>query len=82
MRFEVRDASDPQLTGRYDLVTAFETVHDMARPVEALRMMRGLLAVGGSVLIAGERVAEDSLRPVTRSIVSITVGASCTVCRR
>ena len=40
VRFEVRDASDPQLIGRYDLVTAFETVHDMARPVEALRMMR------------------------------------------
>ena len=63
VRFEVRDASDPQLTGRYDLVTAFETVHDMARPVEALRMMRELLAEGGSVLIADERVAEAFTAP-------------------
>jgi SAM-dependent methyltransferase len=63
VRFEVRDASDPQLLGRYDLVTAFETVHDMARPVEALRIMRGLLDQGGTVLIADERVAEIFTAP-------------------
>jgi len=63
VEFQVRDASDPQLRGRYDLVTAFETVHDMARPVEALRMMRGLLVEGGSVLIADERVAETFAAP-------------------
>ncbi len=63
VRFEVRDASDPSLRGRYDLVTAFETVHDMARPVEALRMMHGLLAEGGCVLIADERVAETFAAP-------------------
>lgn len=61
--FEVRDAADPQLAGRYDLVTAFETVHDMARPVEALRTMRGMLAEGGMVLIADERVAETFAAP-------------------
>ncbi|MGH2602241.1 MAG: class I SAM-dependent methyltransferase, partial [Dehalococcoidia bacterium] len=50
--FHIRDAADPELVGRYDLVTAFETIHDIARPVEALRVMRGLLADGGAVLIA------------------------------
>jgi SAM-dependent methyltransferase len=63
VRFELRDAADPQLAGRYDLVTAFETLHDMARPVEALRAMRGLLAEGGTVLIADERVAETFAAP-------------------
>jgi SAM-dependent methyltransferase len=63
MRFEVRDAADPQLASQYDLVTAFETLHDMARPVEALRAMRGLLADDGSVLIADERVAETFAAP-------------------
>jgi SAM-dependent methyltransferase len=38
--FHVRDASDPALEGHYDLATAFECVHDMGRPVEALRAMR------------------------------------------
>lgn len=31
--FACRDAADPELAGRYDLVTLFETLHDMAHPV-------------------------------------------------
>jgi SAM-dependent methyltransferase len=61
--FEVRDAADPGLAGRYDLVTCFEAVHDMARPVESLRGMRSLLAEGGVVLIADERVADRFIAP-------------------
>jgi len=63
--FEVRDAADPGLSGRYDLVTCFEAVHDMPRPVEALRGMRSLLADGGVLLIADERVAEQFTAPGT-----------------
>ncbi|MGH2994914.1 MAG: class I SAM-dependent methyltransferase [Gaiellaceae bacterium] len=63
VRFEVRDAADEALSGRYDLVTVFEAVHDMSRPVEALRVMRGLLAEGGSVLVADERVEESFSAP-------------------
>ena len=47
------------LEGGYDLVTAFECLHDMPYPVEALSAMRGLAGPGGAVLIADERVAED-----------------------
>ena len=61
--FAVRDAADPALARRYDLVTAFEAVHDMARPVEALAVMRRLLAPGGAVLVGDERVAEDFAAP-------------------
>ncbi len=61
--FAVRDAAYPGLAGRYDLVTAFETIHDMARPVEALRKMRGLLAPGGCVIVADERVGETFSAP-------------------
>lgn len=63
VRFEVRDASDPGLAGRYDLVTVFEAVHDMSHPVDALTGMRGLLAEDGSVLVADERVAERFVAP-------------------
>jgi len=58
VRFEMRDASDPSLAGQYDLVTAFECVHDMASPVEALGTMRRLAGKGGSVLIVDERVGD------------------------
>jgi 2-polyprenyl-3-methyl-5-hydroxy-6-metoxy-1,4-benzoquinol methylase len=61
--FHVRDASDPALAGQYDLVTAFECVHDMGRPVEALQTMRRLAGEGGTVFIADERVAETFTAP-------------------
>jgi 2-polyprenyl-3-methyl-5-hydroxy-6-metoxy-1,4-benzoquinol methylase len=61
--FEVRSAADPAGSGQYDLVTAFETVHDMADPVGALRAMRQLMAPEGSVVIADERVAEEFVAP-------------------
>ena len=54
----VHDAADPDLSGRYDLVTIFEALHDMDYPVQALQAARRLLADGGSVVIGDERVAE------------------------
>jgi SAM-dependent methyltransferase len=54
----VHDASEPGLEGRYDLVTIFEALHDMNHPVGALRTARHMLAEGGSVVIADERVAD------------------------
>ncbi|HEX2191642.1 MAG TPA: class I SAM-dependent methyltransferase [Acidimicrobiales bacterium] len=59
VRFEVRDAADPQLAGGFDLVCAFETIHDMCDPVRALAAMRSLRAEGGTVLVADERVADE-----------------------
>jgi 2-polyprenyl-3-methyl-5-hydroxy-6-metoxy-1,4-benzoquinol methylase len=63
VRFEVRDAADPALGGQFDLVTIFEALHDMSHPVEALRAARALLAPGGSVVVADERVAETFTAP-------------------
>ena len=65
VRFEVRDAADPALAGQYDLVLGFEMLHDLSRPVEALRAMRGLLAPGGAVVIMDERVEERFTVPGT-----------------
>jgi 2-polyprenyl-3-methyl-5-hydroxy-6-metoxy-1,4-benzoquinol methylase len=61
--FSVRDAAYPALGGRYDLVTAFETIHDMAQPVAALRKMRDLVTDDGAVVIADERVGETFSAP-------------------
>jgi SAM-dependent methyltransferase len=63
IRFEARDAADPRLSGRYDLVTCFEAVHDMSRPVESLRGMRSLLADHGVLLVGDERVADRFTAP-------------------
>jgi SAM-dependent methyltransferase len=58
VQFQVRDAGDPSLAGQYDLVTAFECVHDMTDPVGALQTMRRLAKQGGTVLIVDERVGD------------------------
>jgi len=63
VRFESRDAGDPALAGRYDLVMFFETLHDMADPVSALRAAGALLVPGGAVLVGDEKVAETFTAP-------------------
>jgi 2-polyprenyl-3-methyl-5-hydroxy-6-metoxy-1,4-benzoquinol methylase len=62
VRFEARDAGT-LAEGGFDLVTVFEALHDMSRPVEVLQTLRGLLADGGTVLIADERAAERFAAP-------------------
>jgi 2-polyprenyl-3-methyl-5-hydroxy-6-metoxy-1,4-benzoquinol methylase len=83
VRFSVLDAADPDLPGRYDLVTIFEALHDMARPVEALAAARGMLAQDGSVVVADEPVADEFGVPASEmeryaygwSVVSCLPGA-------
>ncbi len=61
--FHVRDATDPTLTGHYDLNIICEALHDLSRPVEVLRGMRERLAEDGTVIVVDERVAECFIAP-------------------
>src|SRR5262249_49355944 len=63
--FTVTDASGPGMTGRFDLVTIFEALHDMSRPVDALRTARGMLGGSGSVVIADELVEDEFTAPAS-----------------
>ncbi len=45
--------------GGYDLVTAFECVHDLPDPVSVLARARALVRPGGTVLVMDERVPEE-----------------------
>lgn len=58
LNFQARDAGDSSLKGQYDLVTAFECIHDMSDPVSVLRNMRNLVSNSGTVIIADERVGD------------------------
>ena len=77
--FHHRDAADPGLVGRYDLVTIFEALHDMSYPVKALEAARGLLAEGGSVLVADERTA-DRFEAPAGELERLLYGASILHC--
>jgi len=59
VKFAVRDAADPGLAGKYDLVVAFECIHDLSNPVAALGAMRNLAGSKGAVLVVDERVGES-----------------------
>jgi SAM-dependent methyltransferase len=61
--FEDRNAGGAGRAAAYDLVTAFETIHDMSDPVAVLTAIRTLVAPGGAVFIADERVAETFTAP-------------------
>jgi hypothetical protein len=76
---EWRDAGDPTLIGQYDLVTAFACVHDMSDPVGALRTMRRLTKLGGSVLIGDHRIAQEFLGE-GNDVERILYGYSITHC--
>jgi SAM-dependent methyltransferase len=56
--FHVRDVGGDSLNGHYDLVTAFECLHDMGNPVGVLRTMHRLAGDEGSVLVMDERVGD------------------------
>jgi 2-polyprenyl-3-methyl-5-hydroxy-6-metoxy-1,4-benzoquinol methylase len=43
---------------KYDLIMTFETVHDMAYPVEALRKMKEMLCQDGTLLVADVKMGD------------------------
>jgi SAM-dependent methyltransferase len=69
VQFETADAAALAGDG-YDLVTTFDSLHDMGDPVGAARRVREMLAPEGVWMIvepaAGDRV-EDNLNPVGRA---------------
>jgi 2-polyprenyl-3-methyl-5-hydroxy-6-metoxy-1,4-benzoquinol methylase len=62
VRFFERDATAVS-GGPYDLVMILETLHDLPRPVDALRAARAATAPAGTVLVVDERVAESFSAP-------------------
>lgn len=69
VRFEVASAQTLD-TGRYDVVTTFDALHDMGDPVGAARHVHQVMADDGVWMVvepmAGDRV-EDNLNPVGRA---------------
>jgi 2-polyprenyl-3-methyl-5-hydroxy-6-metoxy-1,4-benzoquinol methylase len=79
VQFHRRNAADAEFADRFDLVTIFEALHDMSRPVDVLRTIRGMLADGGAVLIADERT-EDSFRAPASDLERLYYGFSILSC--
>jgi 2-polyprenyl-3-methyl-5-hydroxy-6-metoxy-1,4-benzoquinol methylase len=76
--FEVAKA-DEYARHTYDLVCFFDCLHDMGRPIDAVRYARTAMAKDGTIMLiepfAGDRV-EDNINPVGR----LYYAASTTLC--
>ena len=79
VRFEVADVADTDSFDRaaHDLVFAFEMVHDLARPVQALGTMRRLGSADATYLVVDENAAEafepSTENPVERFLYAASV---------
>jgi SAM-dependent methyltransferase len=65
VRFSVTDAADLGGPVGYDLVTIFEALHDMSRPVDALRAAGQMLSEDGTLLVVDGLVADEFTVPAS-----------------
>jgi SAM-dependent methyltransferase len=74
VRFEVASATDLP-GGGYELITFFDSLHDLGDPVGALRQAHAALAPDGAVVLveplAGDHV-EDNLNPTGRMFYAVS----------
>ena len=77
--FELRAAEDLPQDTAYDLIMAFNCIHDMAQPAAALRGIRRALATDGWFLWS-EAPASDRLEENTGLLGRSLYGASCMHC--
>jgi SAM-dependent methyltransferase len=75
-RFEVRDVADLDLRECFDLVTAFDAIHDQARPAAVLGVIARLLRPAGVFLMqeirASSRVEEDARLPLAPFLYTVS----------
>jgi SAM-dependent methyltransferase len=79
VRFERRRAEDLPASVGFDLIMAFNCIHDMTQPVDALRGVRNALADDGCFLWSEARASdrlEENVGPFRRNLYA----ASCMHC--
>lgn len=77
VQFHARDAAEAE--GSYDLVVAFECIHDMPDPVSVLSTMRQLAGDDGTVIVMDEKVHEEFQAPASE-VDRMFYGYSLLIC--
>ncbi len=77
--FDVADVADVADAAPVDIVFCFEMVHDLARPVDALRTARRLVGDRGPVIVMDERAGETFTAPAD-PVEQFLYGASVLHC--
>ena len=79
VRFHQVDASRPPTEDTFDIVTAFECIHDLPQPVEVLATMKQLAGDDGLVVVMDEKVA-DRFGAIGDDIERVMYGFSNLIC--
>lgn len=82
-RFEVQEASALDVLARYDLLTAFDAIHDQARPAQVLSAIARALRPRGIFLMvdiaASSRLEENLNHPLASFLYTISCNHCMTV---
>jgi hypothetical protein len=79
VRFHAVDPAEAGHGDGYELVTAFECIHDLPQPVPVLRTMRSMAGEDGIVLVMDENVQPEFVAPGDE-VERIMYGFSTLVC--
>lgn len=80
VRFECVDVATVDRAGTYDLVTAFECIHDLSQPVAVLAAMKRLAKPDGDVVVMDEKVNEEFLGSEAGDVERVMYGFSLFTC--
>jgi len=80
LTFEIRDLSDFEQPAAFDLVTAFDAIHDQAKPANVLRGVRGTLRKGGVFLMQDIAGSSHVHRNMDHPIAPLMYTVSCMHC--
>jgi 2-polyprenyl-3-methyl-5-hydroxy-6-metoxy-1,4-benzoquinol methylase len=76
VRFEVKDALLIEELGKFDLITAFDTIHDQAQPTRVLEAIHSTLKKGGFFLMqdiaASSKVDKNIDSPLAPALYTIS----------
>jgi len=80
VRFAARDLTHFEQPAAFDLVTAFDAIHDQARPANVLRGVRGALKKGGVFLMQDIAGSSHVHRNMDHPIAPLLYTVSCMHC--
>jgi 2-polyprenyl-3-methyl-5-hydroxy-6-metoxy-1,4-benzoquinol methylase len=80
IRFEARDAAQINESARYDLITAFDAIHDQAAPRQVLKAIAGALRPGGIFLMQDIRASSHVHKNLDHPLGTFTYTVSCLHC--
>lgn len=82
-RFETRDVSNLEESQKFDLITAFDAIHDQAKPDVVLREIAGALRPGGTFLmqdiLASSHLEKNLENPIAPFLYTISTMHCMTV---